>query len=49
MKNFQKLQEDCNMKTLSQKNKKLHVWYDNEGDFLEFRIGKSVKGENRLW
>ncbi len=25
-------------------NKKLHVWYDAEGDFLEFRVGSPVQG-----
>lgn len=25
-------------------DKQLHVWYDNEGDFLEFRVGKPVRG-----
>lgn len=28
-------------------NKKLHVWYDSEGDFLEFRVGKPVMGHFR--
>ena len=26
------------------KNKQLHLWYDQEGDFLEFRVGNPVKG-----
>lgn len=26
------------------KDKRLHVWYDHEGDFLEFRVGEPVKG-----
>ncbi len=29
------------------KNKRLHVWYDEEGDFLEFRVGKPVTGHFR--
>ena len=25
-------------------DKQLHVWYDQESDFLEFRVGKPIKG-----
>lgn len=25
-------------------NDQLHLWYDKEGDFLEIRIGKPVRG-----
>ncbi len=32
------------MKTVS---KNLTVWYDKEGDFLEFSVGKPVKGVYR--
>ncbi len=28
-------------------DKKLHVWYDKEGDFLEFRVGKPITGHFR--